>query len=38
MLRPDLIESGESYSLRGRVRRAVCRSLVARWYNLGPWL
>jgi hypothetical protein len=38
MLRPDLIASGESYTLRGRTRRAVCRSLVARWYNLGPWL
>jgi hypothetical protein len=38
MLRPDLIASGESYSLRGRVRRAICSSLVAQWYNLGPWL
>jgi len=38
MLRPDLIASGESYTLRGRIRRTVCRSLVSRWYNLGPWL
>jgi hypothetical protein len=37
-LRPDLIASGESYTLRGRIRRKVCRSLVSRWYNLGPWL
>lgn len=38
MLRPDLIATGESYTLRGRVRRSIVRSLVARWYNLGPWL
>lgn len=38
LLRPDIISSGESYTLRGRVRRQVVKSLVARWYNLGPWL
>ena len=38
LLRPDLIASGEEYTLRGRVRRVVCNSLVPRWYNLGPWL
>ena len=38
MLRPDLIATGESFTLRGRVRRAIVRSLVARWYNLGPWI
>ncbi len=38
MLRPDLIASHESYTLRSKVRRSVVRPLVARWYNLGPWL
>lgn len=38
LLRPDLIASGESYTLRGRVRRVVSRTLVSRWYDLGPWL
>lgn len=37
-LRPDIIKTGESYTLRGRIRRTVCSSLVARWYNLGPWM
>lgn len=38
LLRPDIIASGESYTLRGRVRRTITRALVAQWYNLGPWL
>ncbi|DAD50016.1 RNA-directed RNA polymerase [ssRNA phage Gephyllon.4_21] len=38
MFRPDIIESGESYTLRSRVRRTVVKALVAQWYNLGPWL
>lgn len=38
VLRPDLIASGESYTLRGRVRRTLCLSLVPQWYDMGPWL
>lgn len=30
-------EYGNSYTLRGRARRSISDSLVARWYNLGPW-
>ena len=35
--RPDLLESNENYTLRGRSRRKVVRPLVAQWYNLGEW-
>jgi hypothetical protein len=38
MLRPDLIASNESYTLRSKVRMCIVKPLVARWYNLGPWL
>jgi hypothetical protein len=37
-VRPDLLSSNESYTLRGRVRRKVVRPLVAQWYNLGSWI
>lgn len=35
--RPDLLESNENYTLRGRSRRAIARPLVVQWYNLGGW-
>jgi len=35
--RPDLLESNENYTLRGRARRKVVRPLVHQWYNLGGW-
>jgi hypothetical protein len=38
ILRPDLIASGESYTLRSKVRRTVVKPLTARWYNLGQWM
>lgn len=38
LLRPDVIATGESYTLRSKVRRTVIRPLVSQWYNLGPWL
>lgn len=31
------LEYGNSYTLRGRSRRSISDSLVARWYNLGSW-
>jgi hypothetical protein len=37
-IRPDLIASHEFYALRGRSKRLVVKSLVAQWYNLGPWI
>lgn len=37
-IRPDLLSSNESYTLRGRTRRSLTRSLVARWYDLGEWV
>lgn len=30
-------EMNNSFTLRGRVRRQLADSLVAQWYNLGPW-
>ena len=30
-------EYNESYTLRGRSKRQITRSLVSRWYNLGGW-
>lgn len=31
------IEYGNTYTLRGKTKRVVSRSLVRQWYNLGPW-
>lgn len=37
-LRPDILATSNSYVLRGRSTRRVAKSLVSRWYDLGPWL
>lgn len=34
---PSIREFNNSYTLRGRTRRALTSSLVSRWYNLGEW-
>lgn len=34
---PELLSTNESYTLRGRVKKMVVRTLVARWYDLGEW-
>lgn len=31
------LEYNNRYTLRGRSRRSISDSLVAQWYNLGPW-
>jgi hypothetical protein len=31
-------EYGNNYTLRGRTRVQLTRTLVSQWYNLGPWI
>jgi hypothetical protein len=35
---PSTQEYGNTYTLRGRTKRSITRSLVQQWYNLGEWV
>lgn len=34
----SVLEYGNTYTLRGRVKLRLTTVLVSRWYNLGPWM
>jgi hypothetical protein len=38
IVEPPDMAYGNTYTLRGKTKRAVSRSLVRQWYNLGEWV